>query len=392
MPRARHRILLLVPVVVAAYAVVVLVASFWAKDLDSAVLLAVVGMPVFATVGALIEDRRPGNPMGRICLVVGLTLVASTTLRIMAQRLDAEPGTLPPLGALLALASSLAFSSSLFLGQILVLSRFPDGRAPGALGRLTDAVLAIALGMSILASLRPGPIEFGWVEDVPNPIGLEPLSGPILEFLSYAGFPVYAIALLSGLAALRLAYRRGSSVARAQIRWFIAAASTSALLLVVLLTDALGPVGWDLWLLSTLLTPVAVGIAILRYRLYDIDRIISRTISYALVSAVLAALFIAMNLGVGTLVASLTGGSTLAVAASTLVVAALFQPLRRLVQAPVDRRFNRARVDADRTLQRFGERVRDEVDLARIEDSVRGTTAVALRPTGVGVWLRAERR
>jgi hypothetical protein len=146
---------------------------------------------------------------------------------------------------------------------------------------------------------------------------------------------------------------------------------------------------WDAWLLSFLLVPIAIGIGILRYRLYDIDRIISRSLSYAVVTALLAGIFVGVNLLLGSLIASVTAGSTVAVALSTLLVAGLFQPIRRVVQAPIDRRFNRARVDADATLQQFGERVRDEVDLTRIGDSVRATATEALAPAGIAVWLRS---
>jgi len=392
MARVRHRILVLLPLLVFGYAVVLFGALWLADDLATDSILAVGGMTVFTIVGALIEDRRPGNPLGRICLAVGLTLVASTALRIMAQRLDAEPGTLPPVGALLAVGSSFGFGTAMFLGQILVLSRFPDGRAPGTIGRLLDALLVLAIVLSTLNTLRPGRIQYGWIEDAPNPIGLDLLSESILEALSVAGFLIYFIALLAGFVTLLLRYRRGSSIARAQIRWFMAAASASAVLLVVVVTDALGSTGWDLWLLSTLLTPIAMGIAILRYRLFDIDRIISRTLSYAAVTAVLAATFVGANLLLSTLIASVTGGSTLAVAASTLLVAALFQPLRTLVQAPIDRRFNRAHIDAQRTLAAFGERLRDEMDLSHIGGAVVASADESLRPAYAGLWLRRAGR
>ena len=147
---------------------------------------------------------------------------------------------------------------------------------------------------------------------------------------------------------------------------------------------------WSLWILSFLLLPIAIGIAILRYRLYEIDRIVSRTLSYALVTALLAAAFVGTNLALQAAVADMTDGSTLTVAVSTLVVAALFQPIRRRVQAPIDRRFNRAHLDAERVVGSFAQRTRDEVDLARLRHAMVAVVVDAMTPAGADVWLRAE--
>ncbi len=136
------------------------------------------------------------------------------------------------------------------------------------------------------------------------------------------------------------------------------------------------------------LLPVAIGIAVLRYRLYEIDRLISRTIGWAIVTALLVGAFALLVLGSSAVLEPLTGGNTLAVAGSTLVVAALFTPLRARVQRAVDRRFDRARYDGERLVGAFGERLRDEVDLEVIRADVLGTVDQAVRPTTVGLWLR----
>jgi hypothetical protein len=136
------------------------------------------------------------------------------------------------------------------------------------------------------------------------------------------------------------------------------------------------------------LIPIAIGIAILRYRLYEIDRIVSRTLSYALVTALLAGVFVATNLALQAVLVNATGGSTVTIAASTLVVAALFQPVRRAIQRPIDRRFNRAGVDAQRVVDALASTVRDEVDLERLRGSVVATASEAVHPVGAALWLR----
>jgi ABC-type uncharacterized transport system permease subunit len=134
--------------------------------------------------------------------------------------------------------------------------------------------------------------------------------------------------------------------------------------------------------------PVSVGIAVTRHRLYEIDRLISRSIGWALVTGVLVAIFAGTVVGLQAIFTSITRGETLAVAASTLVAFALFQPVRRRVQTAVDRRFDRARYDSERTLAAFAERLRNEVDLASLEGDIAGTVVLALRPRSFGVWLR----
>jgi hypothetical protein len=138
------------------------------------------------------------------------------------------------------------------------------------------------------------------------------------------------------------------------------------------------------------LLPIALGVAILRYRLYDIDRIVSRTISYAVVTAVLVGVFAGAILVFQTVLAPLTGKNTMAVAASTLVVAALFQPLRLRIQRVIDRRFNRARYDADLAVATFSERLRDETDLVTIRDGVLRTVVDSLQPSDLTLWVRGE--
>jgi hypothetical protein len=346
-------------------------------------------MAMFTLIGSVIEYRRPGNQIGRINLAIGLTLAVCVACRVAAQQMDQEPGPLPAPGAVLAVLSSVAFAVALIGGGVGLVAWYPDGRVEGRTGLLMRGLIVLGIAGSVIQLFRPGPIEYGWVEAVPNPLGVE-----ALRWLFDAGAAslliTFAVGLTVGLARKLVRYRSASPQVRAQLRWFLAAVAVSAALAGLLFATSgeLNELIWGLWIPSFLLTPLAIGFGVLRYRLYDIDRIVSRTIAYAVVTAVLAAVFVTLNLGLGTIVSSVTNGSTFAVAGSTLAAAALFQPLRRGTQAPIDRRFNRARVTAELTLQQFGERVRDEVDLDLIEDSVRRAADQALRPALVGLWLR----
>ena len=186
-------------------------------------------------------------------------------------------------------------------------------------------------------------------------------------------------------------FHRGSAVERKQLKWF---GSVLVLALLMLLTTFVVPAPYDqlAWVVASLsigLVPIAIGIAVLRYRLYEIDRLISRTIGWALVTGLLVGAFALLVLGSSAVLEPLTGGNTLAVAGSTLVVALLFAPVRSRVQRAVDRRFDRSRYDGERTLAAFGERLRDEVDLATIRADVLATVETSVRPSRVGLWLRS---
>src|SRR5439155_23219154 len=187
-------------------------------------------------------------------------------------------------------------------------------------------------------------------------------------------------------------YRSGDVTLRQQLRWFIAAVLLAAVPLPIGIVPGVGGPQWFvLAAVGLLLVPISVGIAVTRYRLYEIDRLISRSIGWALVTGVLVAVFAGTVVGLQAIFASITRGETLAVAASTLVAFALFQPLRRRVQAAVDRRFDRARYDAQRTADAFAERLRDEVELAVITIELERTVQAAMRPSGATLWLPRRR-
>jgi hypothetical protein len=188
-------------------------------------------------------------------------------------------------------------------------------------------------------------------------------------------------------------FRRSRGVERQQMKWFLSVATVAAIGTSISIVTG-GPVSDASWIIGTIsigFLPLAIGVAILRYRLYEIDRIVSRTVAYGVVTAVLVVTFAGISLALEAALASTTQASTLAVAVSTLAVFALFQPLRRRVQSAVDRRFDRYRFEADRTAAEFAERLRDEVDPDRIRLELDRVLAQTVAPTSAIVWLRGER-
>ena len=200
-------------------------------------------------------------------------------------------------------------------------------------------------------------------------------------------FPAIAICGLVAIASLGLRYRRAESIERAQIKWLLLATSVLIATLVVASITQI-EVAFYAALVAAAAVPAATGIAILRYRLWDIDRLISRTIAYTIVTGVLALTFVVTILGLQAALASFTRDQTIVVAASTLVAAALFQPLRGRVQRAVDLRFDRARVDGERTSAAFADRIRDKVEIHAVATGLAATVDRSIRPASQGLWLR----
>lgn len=248
--------------------------------------------------------------------------------------------------------------------------------------------MALAVG-SLLIATRPGPIG-----DRPtsNPIAITGVAW--LEAIAPLGEVFYAFALFGALvlalAGIGIRFRRSRGVEREQLKWFAAASVVVIVLLSLSLADGSGKTtALGLLAVSSLaLPPIAVGIAVLRYRLYAIDRIISRTLAWALLTGLLAAMFAGLVVGLQAFFATFTGGSALAVAASTLVVAMLFQPVRRRIQGGVDRRFDRARYDASQAVVALGARFRGRVDVEDLGRELSAIVTSTVAPVSVGVWLR----
>ena len=199
-----------------------------------------------------------------------------------------------------------------------------------------------------------------------------------------------SLAFVSTVASVVWRFRHTGPVERQQLRWFGAAVLVLVLAIAIGTSDegAAADLGWLLIIGAMALLPVATGLAILRYRLYDLDRIVSRTIAYALLSGGLLALYLIVNLILTTAFSSVARVDSVAVAASTLVVAALFTPVRRRIQHVVDRRFDRARYDAERTTMAFAARLRNEMDLATVAADLDATVQTAIAPTSMTLWLR----
>jgi hypothetical protein len=218
----------------------------------------------------------------------------------------------------------------------------------------------------------------------------------IADSLQTLGSVLILFVALASFAGMVFRYRRGGPTERQQLKWYTYAAVPEMAFLVFAGFAASGSVAVPPLVLLVApfviapLLPAAAAIAILRYRLYDLDRLVSRTIAYAVVTGGLILVYLAINLGLTTVFSSLASGNSVVVAASTLAVAALFTPLRRRVQRVVDRRFDRARVDAEQTAAAFSERLRDEIDIASVNANLSATVRAALSPSTVDMWLRGD--
>jgi hypothetical protein len=356
-------------------------------------LLGTIGVLAFTIVGAVILDRRPGEPVGRICLGVGLTYGVATILRLVSSSMDRLPGPITPTGAAFAVIGTTVASLALLLSGPLLISRFP-ARAPALWQRRVEDLLMALVSLVVIAgAAKPGLLDISLLDTVENPLGLDwmPSDPNALFALTVLA---YAAASLVATFGLVRRYRGGGPIVKAQIRWFAASITVSLCLLGLMIAssgnEALNGIAWPLWIASLLLPPIAIAIAILRYRLYDIDRIVSNAIGYGVVTIVLFAVFAGVNVVLVSQVSPLVSNEGIAVAASTLLVAALFNPLRTRVQRAVDRRFHRARYDADEMVQEFAARLRDELDLATLVDDLAMIATRAVEPTAAVLWLRAH--
>jgi hypothetical protein len=348
----------------------------------------------YGSVAVILALRRPRNPLGWIFFGV-LAIVELTTLAESLGGTGVLAGAPLPGGLANVLiwfeSWGFALLFALFFGVTLV---FPSGRLPGGrAGRAARAALgAIPVGLAVIAF---GP-ELGGVygeAHVRNPFGVLPISDHVwvIPYLAIVAL------LVAGVISMLVRFHRARGVERQQLKWLAAATALAAaaiggtLVLVSSLEAAGARPGTGPWTIAAstfALIPLAIGVAVLRYRLYEIDRIISRTIGWAVLTVLVAGLFVAFVLVLQVLLAPVTQSNELAVAGSTLLAAALFQPIRRRVQRLVDRRFNRSRYDAERTVVAFASRLRDEVDLEQLQAEILATVAATVEPSSVSLWLR----
>jgi hypothetical protein len=356
------------------------------EEADGGVFDTVAYIPGYALVplvGALIAARLPTNPYGWLWCALGFLYGVVT----LSDGLN-QAGLVPAWTAWLFDGVSFAVILCLL---VLVLLLFPTGRPPGAAWRWPVRAACVAAGTAIVTV----PFAPTFDDDSsPTPWAVGGPAGNVFAGLLLSAIRVLFLLILLAAVSVLLRFRRAGPVERQQLKWFLFAAGLASVSLVV---NQVGvPVNARVWAVvdaaGFALLPTAVAIAVLRYRLYEIDRIVSRTVSYGLLTGGLIALYLVVVAVLRPLLEPLTGSSSVAVAASTLGVAAVFNPARRRLQAAVDRRFDRARYDAARAVDAFAARLRDQVDLDQVTAGLRDTVAATVAPTRVGVWLTVPSR
>lgn len=375
------------------------VPSSWGAGLTVAGLLGGLPFLAFPLVGALIASRRPQNPIGWILLAVGFLWMFLGVSDYYGVYGVAQPGSVP-FPIIVAGINNWLWVPTVGLLGTYVFLLFPNGRLPSrrwrSLAWLAGSVILLS---SIGVGLTPGPLQN--LGGIRNPFEL--LAYPWVETATYIVLPLLPLCMLASALSLVLRYRRSSGEERQQIKWIAFAGSVVGLLyLIAMITSFVFPSeawfapGSPLWLdlieyaalLSFTLVPIAMGFAMLRYRLYDIDILINRTLVYGTLTISLASVYFGVVVTLQYVLDTLTGEkSQLAVVASTLAIAALFNPLRRRVQALVDRRFYRRKYDAAKTLEAFSARLRNETDLKELSGDLVSVVNEAMRPEHISLWL-----
>jgi MFS family permease len=347
----------------------------------------------FMVVGAVIVAHRPGNAIGWLFSAIGLlTATGGLAVDYAQYAYVTRPGSLP--GALLAAWYQWWWLPMFALILVVTPLLFPTGRLLSARWRpLAVAAAAATAAIAVLGALQPTLTLQSVDYTVRNPIGLTGVPDPEEGAFGIVVFGVLAICAVAALISLVLRFRRSRGVERQQLKWFTYAAVLAILFQLVAGFVAAflpeGAVSNVLFGLSFAFTPIAAGIAIMRHRLYDIDRLINRTLVYGLLTAILGLGYAAAVLVLGEVFGGIGAEPpSWAVATATLAVAALFQPVRRRIQVLVDQRFNRRKYDAAKTVEAFSARLREEIDLDALSAELLGVADQTLQPTQVWLWLR----
>jgi hypothetical protein len=356
---------------------------------EGPLFVAVLGLLTATTAGAVVASRRPRHPVGWLLLGFPLSLTASGVIASsVAYGLVARPGSLPAAHAVARYYLATGPAALALLSLVLLLT--PTGSLPSPRWRWWVVITAATpVALVLVVPVAPGRLDPQLLV-TNSPFSGRALGG-VLLIATQVALVVTALAVVAAAGSLLVRFRRARGIERQQLGWVALAAALMVLAVpVVLVAVALGiPILVD-WAAAVwvVVLPVAVGAAILRYRLYDLDRIISRTLAYGLLTLLLGGGYAVVVLGLGQL---LERDSPLVVAAATLAVAAVFQPARRRVQAMVDRRFNRRRHDTARIIEGFGTRLRHQVDLDTLTAELLAVVDQTMQPTQTSLWLRPPR-
>lgn len=339
---------------------------------------------LYTVIGALVAIRDPRNPIGWLLSFPGL--FATTTFfasQYAAFATTTAPGSLPGPGVAIWLSLWLWMG---MLGSLLyTVLLFPSGRLPSPRWRPAAWIAGLVLGLVAVTFAFGAPATSDPVP-LPNPLWI-PALAPLYEVVE-AGFVLFVVLFGLAVASLIVRFRRSRGVERQQLKWIVAA---GVMMVVTLAAGLVWEFDWA-WIAAVLALPTSIGVAILRYRLYDIDVLINRAIVYGVLSASLLGTYWLSILGLTALVRPITGSGDIAVAGSTLAVVALFQPLRARLQRAVDRRFYRARYDAVRTIDRFSTRLREQVDLDQLSRELVAMVDDTIKPAHTSLWLRGPGR
>jgi hypothetical protein len=359
---------------------------------------------LFPVAGVVIALRRPGTPIGWLLLAIGLgwgTLAVSVAYADYGLLL--HPGSVPAADVSAGISLG-AWAPPIGITGTFLLLLFPDGRLPGRRWRPVAWLAAFAIvALTIVATLAPGTMAAVGYAHTRNPLGLDGAAGVVSA--AQAIVILLPIVMVASAISLIVRFRRSGRVERQQIKWLAAAAALAAgvyltdILISALINTSTKTEPFYLQVLDNLsiecigLVPIAICIAVLRHRLYEIDVIIRRTLSYAGLVAALAAIYLLVIAAVGTLVRHATGSSgTVAVTVSTLAVAAAFQPLRLRIQSAVDRRFSRSAYDAQAAVDAFSGHLREQIDLEALSAELLAVVGRTVQPAHSSLWIGSLRR
>jgi hypothetical protein len=357
---------------------------------------------MFPLVGAVITRHKPRNPIGWLLLAVGLgwaLLSASGSYGDYGFKL--HPGSLPAT-AMVASLGQWVWAPPVAITGVFLLLVYPDGHLLSRRWRWVAYLCGFSVVMCVIIGvLNPGPMKDAGFPGHDNPFGVQALK-PIFDLFGLVVLLI-PLSIIAAVVSMVLRFRRAGSVERLQIKWLAVAGGLSGLLYStsLIMSALLVPRGhpdptWlsvlmDIWFLSLSLIPVAIGIAVLRYKLFEIDVIIRRTLIYGALVAALAVTYLAGVVLIGALLRGLTGSSgTLAITVSTLIVAVGFQPLRGVIQRAVDRRFYRSGYDAQVAIDDFSERLREQIDLDALCRELQAVVTGTVQPVHASVWLRHD--